>query len=854
MYKKGGSRCVQQQIFDVNDTMESNCVSDNVNHAVQVVAEVISGQGQTRLTKHTHKSAGKSNTPSNDKQYFQKYRSLSGQCYDPARRVVGRKFYNKNTTPTQIESLLVRPLTHSINIFKANAQKQVARSYACVVKNRTKNQSSSYKYCKGGVFWAKKGVNIPISKTEARTPVGSKEFNTNASSSKQPSRCDHHDTKERGAPHTNVNTLHNGQGAKVRGRESNDRKNEVEYKKIETETDPITDQVLLFDIRNAEGDKFVNSIIFGDNKKIVTPVECRSYDQWRLQSDMNFGFIPLTDPILPTTDKVAGARFSDPTQLHKEVRRYNLPNYLGARIPVNSQMNIRAWKDLLGDYWDQQLIQCLEFGFPLGFNRLCSLKHDKVNHKSAVEFPQDVEKYIQEERSFGAIIGPFEKAPIENLHYSPFMTRHKPNSDTRRVILDLSWPRGDSVNAGVEKDGYLGADFKLTFPSIDDLTKELVKIGKGAHIFKVDVSRAFRHLNVDPGDFDLLGLSWNGTYIDTRIPFGSRHGSQFMQRTSDAVRHIMRQRDVSVINYIDDFLGYGTPDVARRSYDALIDVMAKLGITISKKKLVAPTTQAVCLGILIDTVQGTVAIPPDKLQDIKIMIKQWKGKKVCTKRELQSLLGTLLYIHKCVKPARCFLNRMLETLRSASNPAKISLSNDFHRDLGWFDQFLPKYNGISMYAHQVSNLVLELDACLTGLGGRYGHFVYHLPLPRGFRNLDIVHLEMVNILLAVRLFAKFWAGKRVLVKCDNDAVVKVLSAGKARDPYLGACARNIWYMAALSDIDLQYVHVLGKNNVVADLLSRWQYSLANVVQLETLVKNPVWLPVSVEMLEIDNKL
>ena len=93
-----------------------------------------------------------------------------------------------------------------------------------------------------------------------------------------------------------------------------------------------------------------------------------------------------------------------------------------------------------------------------------------------------------------------------------------------------------------------------------------------------------------------------------------------------------------------------------------------------------------------------------------------------------------------------------------------------------------------------------------------------------------------------------------LVKCDNDAVVKVLNAGKARDPYLGACARNVWYMAALSDIDLQYVDVLGKNNMVADLLSRWQYSIANVTQLQTLVDNPLWLPVSVDMLEIDHTL
>ena len=82
------------------------------------------------------------------------------------------------------------------------------------------------------------------------------------------------------------------------------------------------------------------------------------------------------------------------------------------------------------------------------------------------------------------------------------------------------------------------------------------------------------------------------------------------------------------------FLGYGTPDIARRSYDALLDVMAQLGITVSKKKLVAPTTQAVCLGILIDTVEGTVAIPPEKLKDITNMVKEWKGKKFCTKCQL----------------------------------------------------------------------------------------------------------------------------------------------------------------------------------------------------------------------------
>ena len=60
------------------------------------------------------------------------------------------------------------------------------------------------------------------------------------------------------------------------------------------------------------------------------------------------------------------------------------------------------------------------------------------------------------------------------------------------------------------------------------------------------------------------------------------------------------------------------PEVAKCFYDALLDVMTQLGITVSKKKLVATRTRAVCLGIFIDTVEGAATIPPEKLNDIKI--------------------------------------------------------------------------------------------------------------------------------------------------------------------------------------------------------------------------------------------
>ena len=72
----------------------------------------------------------------------------------------------------------------------------------------------------------------------------------------------------------------------------------------------------------------------------------------------------------------------------------------------------------------------------------------------------------------------------------------------------------------------------------------------------------------------------------------------------------------SVINYIDDFLGYGMPTVARASFDKLLDKICHLGLDISEKKLVQPATQAICLGILVDMIHGTVTIPQEKLDVI----------------------------------------------------------------------------------------------------------------------------------------------------------------------------------------------------------------------------------------------
>ena len=307
--------------------------------------------------------------------------------------------------------------------------------------------------------------------------------------------------------------------------------------------------IKLFDINNSNNDKFIHALWQRKNNGTVPHPTCHEYNQFKIQSKYDFRFIPLSHQVMPENHDINTAHDVSVIETHKRVKHTGLPNFLGAGIPIKSQLNTKAWQELLHDYWDKQLLQFIKFGFPLGFNRNCVLNHTSENHKYALEHPEQVKAYIDEELKLDALIGPFHTNLLENSYCSPFMTRPKANSEARHVIMDLSWPTGYSVNDGVDKDSYLESNFSLTFPTVDHLTDEMVKIGRGAHIFKVDVSRTFRHFKVDPLDIDLLGLNWENHYVDTCVPFGKRHESQFLQRTSDAVRCVMRRhgRDVIII-------------------------------------------------------------------------------------------------------------------------------------------------------------------------------------------------------------------------------------------------------------------------------------------------------------------
>ena len=86
---------------------------------------------------------------------------------------------------------------------------------------------------------------------------------------------------------------------------------------------------------------------------------------------------------------------------------------------------------------------------------------------------------------------------------------------TRRVVMDLSFPPGCSVNDSIPQDTYLGKYCKLRLPGIDQLVEFILEKGHHCLVFKKDLSRAYHQFPIDPKDYHLLGFHYQGKFYLT---------------------------------------------------------------------------------------------------------------------------------------------------------------------------------------------------------------------------------------------------------------------------------------------------------------------------------------------------
>ena len=141
-------------------------------------------------------------------------------------------------------------------------------------------------------------------------------------------------------------------------------------------------------------------------------------------------------------------------------------------------------------------MEFLRYGWPVSRSILPLTNGSaKVNYKGAIEFPDAINHYLATEHSDNTLLGLLFTNPFPDRTASSGLNSvPKHDSDERRVILDMSFPPGHSVNDRIDKDHYLGVTIDLTYPTIDSFATMVKAVGPGVLMYKRDLCRAYHQI------------------------------------------------------------------------------------------------------------------------------------------------------------------------------------------------------------------------------------------------------------------------------------------------------------------------------------------------------------------------
>ena len=219
------------------------------------------------------------------------------------------------------------------------------------------------------------------------------------------------------------------------------------------------------------------------------------------------------------------------------------------------------------------------------------------------------------------------------------------------------------------------------------------------------------------------------------------------------IRVVLRQSGVTHIDhYLDDYITMGAPGTSecQHNLSIMLDKCEALGVPIAPEKLVGPSSCLTFLGIEIDTDEGVMRLPAEKLARIQSQVRSWSQRRVCRRRQLESLIGLLQHACRVVRPGRSFLRRMISLLSHSYRPYHhIRLTKQFRADLCWWHTFLPAWNGVFVLPPQS-----QPSACFAsdasgqwGCGARWDARWFQFRWPQSAMTYHISFLELVAVLM-----------------------------------------------------------------------------------------------------------
>ena len=499
-------------------------------------------------------------------------------------------------------------------------------------------------------------------------------------------------------------------------------------------------------------------------------------------------------------------------------------------IPVAQQKSDEERKQIIIDHIKDQKLDCptkrkLTF-LCLNFNKLFYIEGDRIglvrklickietkSHQEPIytkqfRLPIHDEKIIQEK------VQELLRNDIIKRASSPYnspiflVRQHGKGRDDYRMVIDYR-----KINELVIQSRY-------KIPQIDDM---LVKLRDNNYFSCLDIKNAFNSLGIDEESQPLLAFSThNASYVFKTLIFGLSSGPSIYSNLLHEILHEYIDSG-EIIIFIDDILIF-TID-RETHFELLTKVFNRLAEFNVKLKLAKCTFMQNSVKFLGHEISKDGIKPLlDKVQAIKDLKSPTKRK------ELMSVLGLINYYLKFIPNLSKYSGKLTELLRK---DIKYRWTEEHEEALSIIKLLISEHTNLC-YPNPNKDYYLVTDASGFACGSYLGQKDEQGQIkPVGFYSrvfsetqsrYSATEREMLAIVIALEHFHPFLSASKIYVMTDHRPLLGVINASNSK--------RLEKMKVKILDLNLEFLYIPGKENVLADLLSRAVPTYNDAMKLE----------------------
>lgn len=367
---------------------------------------------------------------------------------------------------------------------------------------------------------------------------------------------------------------------------------------------------------------------------------------------------------------------------------------------------------------------------------------------------------------------------------------------------------------------------KYPLPRIEEI---LDSLGKCTYFSTLDLAQGFHQIEMHPNSIEKTAFSVNnGHYEYVRMPFGLKSAPSTFQRVMDNVLRDYIYKICFV--YMDDIVIFSKSLQEHVHHIKLIfDKLRQFNLKIQLDKSEFLCRNVAFLGHVITP----TGIKPNPLK-IEAVVKFPIPKNV---KEIKSFLGLIGYYRRFISNFAKVVSPFTKCLKKG---AKINIDDPDYISAFELCKELLTNAPILAYPDFNKQFKLTTDASNIAIGGVLSQSdrpiaYYSRTLNSAEKNYSTIEKELLAILACTKHFRPYLYGQNFIIETDHNPLVWLY---KIKEPN----SRLIRWKLKLEEFNFQIVYKKGKDNKVADALSRVEINNKETEDTESMVPNIDELP------------